>query len=86
MRNNWAAYDVEEAKTGLFCVAMPSITVTSTMMQILTRTKRPLAALSESVPTADGVRKVEPALRDLTWHANGVMRTRHDHGAGHPKA
>jgi len=65
VRRQGVAYDIEEIRTGLFCVAMP----------ILTRTGRPLAALSVSVPTAGDLRSAEAALRDITGQATRFVAT-----------
>lgn len=73
VRSKGAAYDIEEVKPGLFCVAMP----------ILTRTGRPLAALSVSIPTVEGIRQVEPALREVSGKATRFVRTRLSHSHEH---
>lgn len=76
VRSRGVAYDIEEVRNGLFCVAMP----------ILTRTGRPLAALSVSVATAADLRRVEPALRDVAGRANRFVAARRPFARQHPRS
>lgn len=66
IRRTGAAYDREEVRAGLHCVAVP----------LLSPSNRPIAALSVSVSTAAELAHVEPVLRQIAGEATRFL-TRH---------